>query len=107
MDDELTAQEIEQQETAFTEALVQEEMLEEGFALVDDGTLDTVISCPQCGGWLRFDGRAAATDFMENDRACWLCETHVPSAADFAEGHAFAAGAAAYRTHISSPPNPS
>lgn len=105
MDEELTAEEIEETETAFIAALRQENTLEEGFSLVDDGTLDTVLECPQCQGWLRFDGRASATDFMENDRECWLCGTHVPGAADFAEGHAFAAGAAAYRMHTSSPPN--
>jgi hypothetical protein len=45
----------------------------DGFGLVDDGTMDTVLSCPKCNGWLRFDGRESAIMFLEDDRECWLC----------------------------------
>jgi hypothetical protein len=27
----------------------------EKFSLIDDGTLDTVIECNQCGEWIRYD----------------------------------------------------
>jgi hypothetical protein len=27
----------------------------EKFSLIDDGTMDTVIECNQCGEWIRYD----------------------------------------------------
>jgi rubrerythrin len=61
--------------TAFDAAL-EAEKYEDGnlFALIDNGTLDTVLRCPDCGAALAFPTREDALYFLTDDRQCWLCD---------------------------------
>jgi hypothetical protein len=67
-DDEMTEEEAQKIEDEFYEKID----TDPDFDLVDDGTLDTVISCEH-SHWLRFSDRIAVIDFLDNDRVCWLC----------------------------------
>lgn len=73
MDNEMTDAEIEQLEVDFIAAINAEDQKEDGFWLIDEGTMDTVLECPKCNGALRFDGRESALFFLNDDRECWRC----------------------------------
>lgn len=49
-----------------------------GWFLGDDGTLDTVLECADCGHEERFSDREAAIDFLYNDRYCPSCAENDP-----------------------------